>query len=379
MDKIRAFTIIIILLIFSNSCENNIIIESKNKEIPSFLSDIRPKFFENLNFDSKEVVMNLPIFLNEFTKLYQNLDSQYKAGLFRSKQDLEYMQLAGMYYSFYLVALCGHYLEGDITFKDINGRNKIGLFSNSNAEAINFEENELNAMMEYARVVAKQATYTGGFNDRVYGTFLAVRQLQERLKNKNHFNNPIVQDSVINYMNDFLVDYNDLSIWNILMSMVTTTNYKDSLNTFNNPQMNLALFNINARLVPGSLRDLGGKVPEILGPLYRYDINLKKIDWTMKQKETFNKTEINDLKNYIKTLETATDFIETSREKILNAWIYKDTFEQRKAKIKELKNYVEAISTGNNNVVKPNLEVFINSKGFKKAYTCYGCHQNTGL
>jgi hypothetical protein len=378
MNRIKLFSAIALVIVCSNACKETEVMQPK-EEVLSFLADIRPTFFEKTNFDSKKVVAETSVFLEDFTKTYKRLEEQYNAGEFKSHVELKDMQLAGMYYSFYLVALCGHYLEGDITFKDINGSNKIGLFSNSNAESINFEEKELNAMMEYARVVAKQATYTGGFNDRVYGTFLAVRQLQERLKNKNHFNNPIVQDSVLNYMSSSLVNYNDLEIWNILMSMVTTTNYKDSLNTFNNPQMNLALFNINTRLVPGSLRDLGGRVPEILGPLYRFDINLKKLDWTLKKHQKMTSEDLASIKTYLGTLDVASDFIGTNKKKISDAWVYKETFTQRKQKVLEIKEYINAISTGKNDIPKPDLAPFIDSKGFKKAYTCYGCHQVTGL
>jgi hypothetical protein len=378
MNKIKLFTAIALVIVCSNACKETEVVQPK-EEVLSFLADIRPTFFEKTNFDSKKVVAETPAFIEDFTKTYNRLEEQYKAGEFKSHLDLEDMQLAGMYYSFYLMGMGVAYMEGDLKFKDIIGNRKTGLFSGSSVSSPVIEKIEMNAMIERARVVAKQSIYLNGFNDQAYGFYVAVRQIQERLKSKVYFNNPSTQDSLLNYVGSFLVNYKDFSSWNVLMSMATITNYKDSLNTFNNPQMNSTLFNINARLVPGSLRDLGGRVPEILGPLYRFDINLKKLDWTLKQHQKMSPQDIASIKTYIGTMDNASDFIETNRKKILDAWVYKETFTQRKQKVLEIKEYVNAISTGKNDTPKPDLAPFIDSKDFKKAYTCYGCHQATGL
>jgi hypothetical protein len=235
-------------------------------------------------------------------------------------------------------------------------------------------------MMERARTVAKKSTYLTGFNDKAYGFYLAVRQVQERVKNKNNFNNPVVHDSLMNYTSQYLLDYDDLGVWNLLMTMATITNYKDSLNTFKNPNMSIPLFNINTRLVPGGLRDLGGRLPEILGPLYRFDINLKKVDWLMQQKSTLSESDITEIKKYVESLDRASNYILNDKRNILEAWNHKETFFERVQKVQDLKVYLVNKSLNTKTARQTlDLESFIDSKGFKKAYTCYGCHQKTGL
>jgi hypothetical protein len=378
MNKIKLFTAITLVIVCGNACKETEVVQPR-EEVLSFLGDIRPTFFDKTNFDSKKVIAETPAFIEDFTKTYNRLEEQYKAGEFKSHIELEDMQLAGMYYSFYIIGVCATYMEKDITFQEIIGNRKEGLFSGLPISSINFEEKEMDAMIERARFVSKQSTYMNGFNDRTYGTYLITLQIQKRLKNQHHFSDSYAQDSLLKYMNSSIVNYNDVGIWNILMSAFTMADYKDHLNTFDNPKMDVALSVFDSRIVPGSLKDLGGRVPEILGPLYRLDMNLKKIDWTLKKKQSVSSDDITKIRAYIKTLEVTSGFIENSKGKVLNAWVYKDTFEQRKQKINELKDYVQVISSGKPSTNQFDLEPFINSKGFKKAYTCYGCHQATGL
>lgn len=379
MKKAARFISMIVVSIFLfNYCTKNDKIEN-NEAAPYFLSEIRPQFFENLNFESPQNIAKIPSFLKEITQTYNKLEKDYRAGVLKSSDDLENMRLMGMYYSFYLLALTGNYMDGNISFADILGREERGLFTNLSATEQDFQQKELEAMMERARVAALLAVDIHGFNDRTYGFYMAVRQVQERLKNKQHFNNPTTQDSTINYVGTRLSNYNLLPDWNVLMAMVTFTNYADSLNTFKNAGMDKVLFNVNARLVPGALRDLGGKYPEILGPLYRFDLNMKKADWLLHKTNEVNDADIKALEDLIITLETASSFIETNKKALLDSWDHKATFEQRKEKLGELKNYLAAVSAGRKDAPKPDLATFINSKAFKKAYQCYSCHKASGL
>jgi len=359
----------------AGSCENNAVDEKK----VYFLSDIRPQFFENLNFESKTVLAEIPFFLRQLTKSYTELESEYQAGMFKSTADLENMRLIGMYYSFYLLALGGNYMDGNLTFADIQGDNSTGLFSKASNSTPGFEKQELNAMMLRAQQVAKLAIDIHGFNDKTYGFYVSVRQVQERLKTPNFTNNPATQDSVIEYVGTNLVFYDQIPEWNLLMAMVTFSNYADSLNTFKYENLNFVLNNVNARLVPGRLEDLGGKYPEILGPIYRFDINLKKIDWMMETKKVFNERELRELDRYISVLDTASHFVETKKKRILDTWIHKATFEERKQKLREIKDFRASFNGGTPTQKAPTHTVYLNSKSFKKAYQCYSCHRNSGL
>lgn len=380
MKKLKLWVFAGFLLFINNSCKEPNIPIKEEEEVQSFLRDIRAVYFDNLNFDSKEIRASTPQFIENFEKTYHKLEQEHSQGKFTSFNDLENFQLAGMYYSFYLLAIGGTYSDKDLTFNEINGTRQVGLYSKLPATAFDFEQKELEAMMERAKYVSHKSTYLTGFNDKAYGFYLAVRQVQERVKNKNNFNNPIAHDSLMNYTSRYLLDYEDLGVWNILMTMATITNYKDSLNTFKNPNMDIPLFNINTRLVPGALRDLGGRLPEILGPLYRFDINLKKVDWLIQQKSTLSDDDISEINNYITSLDRASNYILTDKRKILEAWDYKETFFERVRKVQDLKAALVKHSL-NRKTAKPttDLGAFINSKAFKKPYTCYGCHQKTGL
>ena len=344
-----------------------------------FLSEIRPDFFENLNFLSDAVIANIPTFRENLAKTYERLEEQYNKGEFETETDLEYMRLIGMYYSFYLLALGGNYNDHNLTFENIMGSPGVGYYSKLPSSTPNFEQKELEAMMEEASRVARLATDINGFNDKTYGFYLSVRQVEERLKNKGVANNPETQDLVIDYVNTRMVNFDRLPDWNVLMALVTFTNYADSLNTFKNPRMNNVLFHVNARLVPGLLPDLGGIYPEIMGPIYRFDLNLKKLDWLLQVNETFTPEQLEELDSYIETLETASEFIEAERTDILNSWDDRYTFEQRKEKLQEIKEFREQLSSRQVPDNKPDLAPFIDSKEFKKAYQCYSCHKASGL
>jgi len=376
--KKTIFSIILFLSIIINllnSCSS----ENKNLDETTtpFLSEIRPKYFENLNFNSNEVVTEIPIFLEDFKNTYEKLEKEFQSGLFTSSEDLDKMRLSGMYYSFYLLALTGNYLDGYLSFNDINGNRETGLYSGLPSNINDFEQKELESMMDVAYEVSLFASNVAGFNDLTYGFHIAVKQVQQRLKN-NNFNTVETHGAAIDYIATRLVNYNFLANWNVMMSMVTMTNYNDSLNTFENPRMNELLFHVNARFVPGSLPDLGGKYSEILGPLYRFDLNLKKLDWIFENNETLDENQLEDFDNIINILQTASNFIETDQKALLDSWLDKNTFYQRKEKLEEINNYRESLTNGMI-INKPFLKPFINSNDFKKAYQCYSCHRNSGL
>lgn len=359
----------------ASSCENYVVEEKK----VYFLRDIRPKFFENLNFESKAVIADIPFFLHQLTKSYNQLENEYQAGMFKSASDFENMRLIGMYYSFYLLALAGNYMDGNLTLANIQGNHEMGLFSKVSSATPGFEKQELQAMMLRAEQVARLAIDIHGFNDKTYGFYVSVRQVQERLKTPHFTNNPETQDSVIQYVGTNLVFYDKIPEWNLLMAMVTFSNYADSLNTFKNENLNFVLNNVNARLIPGRLADLGGRYPEILGPIYRFDINLKKIDWMLETKKVFNESELRELDLYISVLDTASHFVETKKKHILDTWIHKDTFEERKQKLRELKDFRASFDGGIPMLKAPAYALYLNSKSFKKAYQCYSCHRDSGL
>lgn len=376
--KIKWIFSILMFTVFS--CKEKEVIQIQD-EPKYFLSDIRPVFFEHLNFDSEQIKAEIPIFLNDFKKTYDQLERQFKTGVFTSKSDLDNMRIAAEYYSFYILALTAAYLDSDISPTDIISKQQsMGLFSKVSTVNPDFTQKEFEAMMERAVEISRfSINLDNSVNDRALGFYFAVRQVQERLKNKsNYFNNIITQDSLINYTQTPLVNYNNTRDWNILMSMVTLTNYKDSANTFSNPSMEKLLTSINTRLVIGTVPETG-KLPDILGPLYRYDLHLKKADWILKQKKQPDKNDINQLVIFIKTFDTISNYIEIDRKNELNAWNHKLTYILRKEKVKELKDYITALNEGNNMIQKPDFKVLLNSKEFKKAYTCYGCHQPTGL
>lgn len=364
------------LAFMTSSCENNV--ADKEEEV-YFLRDIRPLFFENLNFESKAVIAEIPAFLRQLAQSYTKSEAEYRAGVFKSAADFENMRLIGMYYCFYLLALGGNYMDGNLTFADIQGAHQTGLFSEKPTTTPDFEKIELNAMMLRAQQVGKLAMDVNGFNDKTYGFYVSVRQVQERLKRKNFTNNPATQDSVIEYVGTNLVFYDLIPEWNLLMAMVTFSNYADSLNTFKYENMNFVLNNVNARLVPGRLEDLGGKYPEILGPIYRFDINLKKIDWMLETKKAFNERELRELDRYISFLDTSSHFVETKKKHILDTWIHKATFEERKEKLQEIKAFRASFEGGVPTQKAPTSAVYLNSKSFKKAYQCYSCHRDSGL
>ena len=351
--------------------------EVEEQQAPtSFLQKIRPQFFESINFNSEAKRAQLPVFLKDFTNTYTRLEMQHQAGQFTSMSDLENMRLAGMYYSFGLTAVVMGYLDGFVKFEEIVGGQEKGLFSGLPVTDPDFRQQELDAMMKRSQEVAHFALYVNGFSDRTYATFMLSRQIRERVKSKTLFNNPVVQDSMIRYLESDIYDYQLYKEWNLLMSQLSFTNYHDSLNTFQNERMNAVLAKINSRLVITSPPDLNGRYPELLGPVFRFDLNMKKMDWLLHRKEVLATEDLDELKKYIATLEGVGNFVQGEKKLLLNSWQYKETITQRLEKLKEIKAYVNSESLGSRTLPKPVLAPYFTSKDFLQAYQCYNCHRS---
>ncbi|TDE29414.1 hypothetical protein E0I61_09665 [Flavobacterium ranwuense] len=368
----RLFAICLIILIFV-SCNKT---EEIDDKADFFLSEIRPIFFEKLNFDSQNVKNNISTFLSNFKEIYGKQELNYLSGIYTSDSDLENFRLSKQYYSFYITALVSAYLDGYISFNDISGGKEIGLFSGARSNQNNFEVTELLSMMTRAEEIARQAYTLNGYNDRAYGFFVLVNQTEKRLRSTNHLSNPFAHKLATDFTGYNLQDYTQVPVWNLLMPLVVLTDYNDPLNTFQNPEMEKVLNTYNTKLiVPGTLPSIGGKYPEILGPLYKFDVNLKKIDWMLTNNTLLSSTQINDLDMHLGIMNTIVNYIETHKSALLNTWRDKSTFQLRKDKLNEIKSFRQNLAS----YPKPILHSFINSKDFKKAYQCYSCHANSGL
>lgn len=359
---------------FMISCEKNHT-ETAPEKTSYFLSEIRPFYFENLNFESPSVKDRITVFKENFFHTFNKAEQEYQGGKYISQSDIEFFRLESQYYGFYLLALTGAYLDGYISFQQILGNRTEGLYTNLPASTPDFEFLEMRAMIDRAKDLMYRAAYVGNkYNDKVYAFYLGCNQLAGRLKSRKNLNNPDAHREVIDFSSVRLTNYNLVPTWNLLMAQVTLTNYKDSLNTFANPNMEVLFKNVQERLVPGSLRDLGGLYPEILGPLYRFDLTMKKIDWFL-QKQTLTEVELAEINQYLTAMQTVMQFIETKKTALLNSWTDKDTYQMRKDKWQALRNYFDNRAT----VEKPELASFINSKKFIRAYQCYSCHKSSGL
>ena len=360
--------IFIVLILTAISCKEKSI-DSIQDEPKYFLSDIRPVFFEHLNFESEEQRQKISDFLVEFTDTYEKLEGDYNKGKFKSKQDLDNMRIAGMYYSFYITAIVRGYLDNFIKFEDILGNRKV-FFSTYSPENPVFRKEELKAMMGRSVQVAKFAVYVNGYNDKTLGTLNVAKQLQGRAGSEDYRINENDQNAIINYITSNITNFDYFSEWNAFMSQLSFTNYEDSLNTFNNERMNLVLENLNKREVP-NLKD---KYQAIIGPIYKFDINLKKIDWYL-QKDKISSSDLQETKGYISKMENISQDIQVNRSGVLNKWTFKDTFYQRISKLDEIKNYFDKLDIEKANSKKPNLSPFFTTKNYLQAYQCYNCHK----
>ncbi|GAA3648257.1 hypothetical protein Q4Q40_09450 [Flavivirga jejuensis] len=349
--------------------------ESEKSNLKSFLSEIRPVYFNNLNFESSEVENAMPVFFNNLRLTYNDLEKQFNEGKFTTNFDLNQMRRAQMYYSFYITGVVGAYLEGTIDFKSITGDVKQGIYSGVNVDNPDFIQKEIKALMDRATEVAEKAVNIAGYNDLTYGFYAIIKQVQQRASN-NNINNAENHDLIIDYTQQVLKDYTLVPVWNLLAPQVAMSNYKDPLNTFDNPNLNLLLKQINERLGPDAVPSLGGQTTEIIGPLYRMDLNIKKIDWLFKSNPILSQDQINELKEYLDVTDVAANSIEVSRASVLEVWKDNKTYYERKDKISAIKEYWEAARQGKK-AERPELESFIDSKNFKKAYQCFACHQLT--
>lgn len=374
LTKICFLTIII-----ATACNPDEDVILEENKVSYFLSEIRPAFFDYLNFNSPENIARIPDFLEDFGNTYQKLEDDYESGLFVSTSDRDNMRIAGMYYSFAITATVRAYLDGFIEFEDIIGNQTIGPFSDLPVTSADFEQKELEAMMTRSRGAAYFAMNVNGFNDKTYGTYMVSKQITGRVASPKHFNNPATQDSMIQYIDSRIEDYQLFSEWNVLMSQLSFTNYKDSLNTFKNPKMNTVLDNINQRLVIGAIPDLNGRYAEIIGPIFRMDLNMKKVDWLLDQDSMVTDEKLEELDGYLKTIENLGNYISNDKGLLLNAWDYKETFTMRLDKLEELKQYKANMKNGRSAMQKPALEGFFTSKDFLQAYQCYNCHKQVEL
>ena len=346
-------------------------------ETPYFLNEIRPVFFDHLNFNSASQIDEIPGFLENFRDRYGELETEYEAGIFTSESDLDNMRLAGMYYSFGLTAIVRAYLDSFITFEDIIGNYQIGPYSGLPVSDPNFQNEELKAMMLRSKTVAYFAMYVNGFNDKTYATYMVSKQISGRVADiENHYNNPQTQDSMIDYVDSRIYDYDLFQDWNVLMSQLSFTNYKDSLNTFTNSRMNTVLHNLNTRLVIGAIPDLNGRFAEILGPIFRADLNMKKLDWIFSKYQPMTQEGLDEIDSYIETIDALSTYVENDKSFLLNLWDYKETIDQRVMRLNTIKQYRSQMEIGKVPGEKPDLRSWFLSKDYLQAYQCYNCHKS---
>jgi len=370
----RYFKLLLITTVFVLVACNKDEEEIEQSDNLIFLSEIRPEFFNHLNFNDPYMVEQIPQFLSDFQKTYENLLSQYKEGQFTSSNDLNNMRLAGMYYSFGITATTRAYLDGFITIEELIGNDRYGLFSGLARETSNFYQLELEARMAKSEEVAVFAMNVNGFNDKTYGTFMVAKQIRGRVKSSENFNNPAAQDSIIEYLDGQINDYELFFGWNTMMSQLSFTNYADSLNTFKNPKMETVLSNLNEKLVIGSIPDLNGRYAEILAPIFRFDLNMKKIDYMLNHNNVLNSQEINDLEAIITILSQIKEYVSEHKQFLFEKWKYKETISERFKKLDELKTYVEVLKNQKDPLGDFILDDHFKSKNFLQAYQCYNCH-----
>src|SRR3954471_24761217 len=100
--KLQLLGLLVFCMIY-NSCKHH----SAEPTVTNsyFLSEIRPVFFEHLNFNSPSKIAEIPAFLVEFTNTYKDLEENYRKGVYTSASDKNNMRLASMYYSFGITAI----------------------------------------------------------------------------------------------------------------------------------------------------------------------------------------------------------------------------------------------------------------------------------
>ena len=359
------------LLCFA-SCSNEddaVVTETESR----FLDDIRPRYFKALDFYSEANVNELADFFQDFQTVFKEVEKEYNDGIYTTSEDLNNLNLLYNYYSFFILAIVRAELDGLIELDDIIG-NRTNLFSSTPKDSPHFRRDELRAMMERAESVSFTSVYINGYNDKTYGFYLAIRQLQERVKNDG-MNDRATQDEMINYSLDRIDDYEIFYLWNVLMSQLTFNNYNDPLNTFENPSMEKILDVFNSKIVPGAFVGTINNYAPFLGPLYRVDMSMKKIHGIMEAGDPMDDDYIESIRIYMNVLDVIGDRIETQDAETLNAWSDKETFYDRKEQIDAIRTYYSEVSDGNLDYPKPNLGELFVSEGFNKAYQCYSCHK----
>jgi len=342
----------------------------------SFLTDIKPTYFENVNYESESVVSQIPVYLDEMSISYNKVEQQYLDGYFTTPEDIAKIRIVNYYYSFYLISLVGGYLDGFLSMEDITGSERTtGYFSNVDVNSPNYAESEIQSMAERALNITLENLKVGDYNDKSYGFYITVNQLYQRAINNNMTSSESNKETV-DFASIQLVDFNVIPNWNTLMTMITFTNYEDPLNTFQNPKMEDLLFTVNSRITPFNLENLDGLYPEIFGPIYRFDLNLKKVDFVLQNSENkLNENEIMAIKRHIGYMETVSDAVSNDRADLLDSWADNNTFEERLQKLEELKLYINNTDSQE----KPNFTGYLNTVNFKKAYQCYSCHASSEL
>jgi len=353
-------------------------IEEKIPDHPNFLEELRTSYFDQLNFNDEEIIDELPTYLVEFTATYDLLETKYKEGEYTFEPDLENMNLVNFYYSSLLTAVTKAYLDGNLSFEDIIGNQKVGLFSFETEQDTDLERVEMRALASRAVEVAELGKSINGENDRSKGAYLAARHVYGRLTDPYRKNNEIEQQKMIEYAEEEMEDYEFLPVWNLLMSMVYFDNYEDESNTFNNPEMEVILDNVIDRMQPEDLPTTNDNHTSVLVGIYQMDIVMKKVDWMIQQPRELSKREVNMIKSYVLRMNITEQTIIEDGVEVLARWEFLSTFKERQNKVAEIENYMAELKEGKN-PPKPNLAPFFQSKNFRQAYQCYSCHKSPDL
>lgn len=351
--------------------------QTEAEEPTSFLRDLRPSYFNHLNFYDADTLKNLPIYLEDFTITYDLLEQSYKEGAYKIQEDLDNMALANLYYGSLLTALTKAYLDGILPFDAIIGAREKGLFSGKPISDDNLERTEMIAMAWRGVEVAKLGLEIIQANDRNVESYVSARHVYARLIDPYQNNNLTEQRRVVDYAQQE-VDFEFISIWNLLKGMLLMDNYEDQLNTFDNRELEPFLENAIERINPETLPSLNNTYTGLFTAIYLMDITMKKVDWMIQREEELSRDDLRMIRGYLANMLVAELVTVNERADLLDSWEHKSSFEERQEKLNEIRAFIKDYNK-EERPPKPQLAPFFQTTNFRQVYQCYTCHNTPNL
>jgi hypothetical protein len=352
----------------------------EEEERDTFLRDIRPAYFQSMNWENPAVRADASRFESHFADIYDKHEAEFLRGEYRTRKDSSAFGLESLYFGFLVCGNTTSIMDGTLAFDDIVEGNRRYF---RETEGAGSEKDEMLARMERSIVILKRSTELLKGDRRALGAYWNARVYADRMRDPGSQSQPATVRGMIDFATETGVDrFTGAAFpnYDLLITLITARFNEDSLFSFPGSAMDTMAEHVRSRLNPNAFLGLSDLSEEeladfnfvaILGPIYRMDVLMRKASWMARAAEP-------DFESMGRTLAVADStaaFLDGRLKRLASRWPYKETIEHRKALLQRMREYAAAGQPAGGAELSADAEALFKRKDIRQAYQCYNCHR----